>query len=143
MKVKVGILLAAIVVGSIIGGLLLCFVTVAFIESPEAEIPLRPGPTQYYPMKDLQSSNSPVWNPTNPIPVTPDEAVRIGIKYIRTNAPELSHVTVDDIDLMTYTKDAWFYTITFKGHNSGRFEIKEIRVLMNGRIWQPEQSDNK
>ncbi len=58
----------------------------------------------------------PAWQPTDPIPLSPDAAVVIGWKWILTNTKDCdagSEPKVMDIRLCELSEGRWFYTVLY------------------------------
>ena len=92
--------------------------------------------TGYYYPADLKSMNLPTWQVTNAIPVTPDQAVMAAIRYYTPKHPDIASWDVDRIDLSP-SDGAWTYNITLIDRRSGRFDVEDVRVLMDGNVWKP------
>lgn len=89
----------------------------------------------YYPA-DLKSMKLPTWQVTNAIPVTPNQAVMAAIRYFTPKHPDIASWDVDGIDLSP-SDGAWVYRITLIDRRSGRFDVEDARVLMDGNVWKP------
>ena len=92
--------------------------------------------TGYYYPADLKSMNLPTWQVTNAIPVTPDQAVIAAIRYFTPKHADIASWDVDRIDLSP-SDGAWTYSIILIDRHSGRFDVEDVRVLMDGNVWKP------
>jgi hypothetical protein len=92
--------------------------------------------TEYYYPADLKSMNLPVWQVTNAIPVTPDQAVAAATRYLSPKHPDIASWDVENIDLSN-SVGAWVYQISLIDRHSGRYDFESVRVLMDGNVWKP------
>ena len=65
--------------------------------------------------------NLPVWQVTNAIPVTPDQAVATAIRYLIPKHPDIASWDMEGIDL-SHDQGAWVYRISFIDRHSGRYD---------------------
>jgi hypothetical protein len=101
------------------------------------------GHTNYYYPADLKGKNLPVWQVTNAIPVTPDQAVLAATGYLRTKYPSIASWDVDSIDLRREFGTAWTYGVTLTDRQSGHYNLEVVRVLMDGSVWKPSEERQK
>jgi hypothetical protein len=80
--------------------------------------------------------NLPVWQVTNAIPVTPDQAVAAATRYLAQKHPDIASWDVDSIDL-SHNDGLWTYRISVIDRHSGRYAVEDVRVLMDGNVWKP------
>jgi hypothetical protein len=79
----------------------------------------------------LTNYTLPSWNPTNPIPFSPDKAVIAAMKHANQKQPGSWRAT--RISLQRFTRsDPWFYIVTLEGPS-----YMNVHVLLNGDIWRP------
>ena len=95
-----------------------------------------PMTTSYYYPADLKMMNLPTWHVTNAIPVTPNQAVLAAFRYLAPKHPNIASWDVDRIDLSP-SDGAWMYSIALIDRHSGRFDVEDVRVLMDGNVWKP------
>jgi hypothetical protein len=99
----------------------------------KAGVPLKGA--HFYSNDALQAS--PSWEPTNPTPITPDQAVITATAFANSTRPAPTNWDIDEIDIEEQ-ETKWFYNVHLVDRQSGSFELKIIRVLMNGKIWPPD-----
>lgn len=94
-----------------------------------------PGKEFYY-TADLKNMSLPVWQVTNAIPVTPDQAVLAATRYLATKYPDIASWNLDSIDLSN-DQGAWVYRISLVDRHSSGINFESVRVLMDGNVWKP------
>jgi len=102
-----------------------------------------PGVDYYYPA-DLQTMKLPPWNLTNAIPLSPDAAVTAAMHYASKTHPGVATWDVDRISLEKQgNAGLWSYNIYLVDRQSGRYDVEDARVLMDGSIWKPTKEERK
>ncbi|HEU5123408.1 MAG TPA: hypothetical protein VFW05_05015 [Verrucomicrobiae bacterium] len=102
----------------------------------------RTSTTEYYYPADLKGRTLPVWQVTNAIPLTPDHAVIAAMEGLKTKHSDIASWEVDSIDLRK-DYDYWVYNIMLTARQSGRLEFQNVKVLMDGSIWEPSTERRK
>mgnify|MGYP003592030455 FL=1 len=95
-------------------------------------------PPQYYYPADLKTRSLPAWSPTNELPFAPGEAVSVALKYVSRDSDD-STWKCESIELspIEWTDPiTWEYTIRLSRESPRSLEI--VRVLLDGKIWEPE-----
>jgi hypothetical protein len=101
------------------------------------------GVDYYYPA-DLKMMNLPRWRLTNTIPLSPDVAVKAAIRYANGKHPATTIWDVDRVYLEKQDDDGtWSYDISLIDRQSGRPFSVDVRVLMDGNIWEPTKEERK
>ena len=81
----------------------------------------------------------PAWQPTDPIPLSPDAAVVLGWKWILTNTKDCdagSEPKVMDIRLCELSEGRWFYTVLYGVRlTGGGTRVMPVRVFLDGTVW--------
>jgi hypothetical protein len=96
--------------------------------------------TKVYDTAILKSPDLPAWNVTNEVPLPPNKAVKIAMAYAGAHHPKVRVWDCDEIRLSRYTPNtAWFYTIDLIDRASGSYTYETIRVLLNGKVWEPSK----
>ena len=100
-------------------------------------------PTQYYYPTDLKTHTLPSWSPTNELPVSPNEAVSIALKYLSQKSGD-SPWNIETIELspIEWTDPVtWEYSIRLSRESPRSLEI--VRVLLDGAVWEPELKERQ
>jgi len=93
---------------------------------------------------DLKMMNLPRWRLTNTIPLSPDVAVKAAIRYANGKHPATTIWDVDRVYLEKQDDDGtWSYDICLIDRQSGRPFSVDVRVLMDGNIWEPTKEERK
>jgi hypothetical protein len=128
-----------------------CIVTLPFVcilcvyldREGIVEFRSHPGVDYYYPA-DLQKMNLPSWNQTNAIPLSPDSAMRAASAYATKKHPGVTTWEADRISLEREGSSAtWTYTILLIDRQTGSYADENVRVLMDGSIWEPSKEERK
>jgi hypothetical protein len=92
---------------------------------------------KHYNAASLIKMGLPEWHLTNTVPITPDKAILSAFGYATTKHPSITHWDVDQIELIRENYDIWTYHIFLTDRISGHYEVEDVRVLMNGSVWEP------
>jgi hypothetical protein len=93
---------------------------------------------KYYTPADLTTMGLPAWHLTNAVPLSPDQAIGSACRYATKQHPGVSNWDVDRIELVRETDDIWTYHAFLVDRGTGRYETEDIRILMNGNVWEPK-----
>jgi hypothetical protein len=93
-------------------------------------------PAKVWLTSDLTNYAKVVWNPTNPIPLTPDAAVRAALNDLRESYGTNFHWQVSSIKLegdRTYPSFPWMYYVECISGQEGssNFKWETVRVLLS------------
>lgn len=97
----------------------------------------RNSTTAYFYPADLKAMNLPQWQPTNAIPLSPDQAVLAAMRHLNTKYTNVTAWEVEHIELQKEVDAIWAYTISLTSQSPGSHRYEIIRVLMDGSIWHP------
>ena len=95
-----------------------------------------PRTVDYYYADDLKAMNLPTWNPPDPIPLSPEQAVQVAVSHLQTNYPTIRKWDVDGVELKRQGS-VWVYLVALTDRKSGKYEFETVRVLLNGSVWKP------
>ena len=95
--------------------------------------------TKHYSLSAVTNKALPTWDGVGAVPLSPDRAVSIAMKYATVSYPntswELRTVTIEKRGL-----GAWYYVIGLFGRAPDKYDIENVHVLMNGEVWEPDRN---
>ena len=85
------------------------------------------------------------WDPSTPIPLSPDAAVRIASEWLHRQPNAKPNMVAADIRLIPFHppkyRDRWLYHIRFKGDHLPRRPVPVVIVLFDGTVVEPVYLD--
>jgi len=103
-------------------------------------------PSKVWLTSDLTNYAKVVWNPTDPIPLAPNAAVRAALKDLAQSYGTNIHWQVSSIKLegdRFYPSFPWMYYVECMSGQEGssNFKWETVRVLLSGEVWKQRKSE--
>jgi len=93
-------------------------------------------PSHVWHTADLANYKKVDWTPTQPIPLSPDTAVRAALTDLKDTYGTNIVWQIESITLKKSFSKPWLYSIQCKSNEERDYKMEFVRVLLSGEVWK-------